>query len=598
MKAVSLKPQPADSATSLAAWLADFAAALSDADFEAAARLFTPDCYWRDLLAFSWTIKTVEGPEGVRDQLTATAAKIAATRWTPPDEDTQADGVIEGWFVFETQAARCRGHIRLRDGRCWTLFTAVTELKSFEEKRGRTRPLGTEHRAAPGRETWLDARQTRSAMIGREWQPQCVIIGGGQSGIILAARLRRLGVAALVIDRNPRPGDVWRNRYKTLCLHDPVWYDHLPYLPFPDDWPVFTPKDKMADWLESYVGLMELDYWSSTECQSAMRDEATGEWVVHVLRGGTPATLRTQHVVVSIGLHGSPFTPEIAGQAQFKGVQHHSSDHRCGPHFRGKKCVVLGGNNSAHDICQSLWENGADVTMLQRSPTTVVPSDALLKISALYSEDAVERGVDVETADDISATVPFGLLAQMQASVYETIRDDYADYYDRLTRAGLKIDFGMDGSGLYLKALRDGGGYYIDVGAAELIADGRVAVRNSGIEQIKARSVVLTDGSELPADVIVYATGYSSLSGPIASIFGQSISDQLGATWGMGSGTRKDPGPWEGELRNQWKPTPVPNLWINGGNLALVRYYSRFLALQIKARLEAVPTPVFDGPGI
>jgi len=592
-KALSPRPEtPAQPAT-VAAWVSDFASALRDGDFAAAAELFTPECYWRDLLAFCWTIRTVEGPDGVRDQLAGTVAQATPSNWAPRGEEAEVDGALEGWFTFETAAARCRGHVRLREGRCWTLFTAMTELKGFEEKRGRKRALGTEHRAAPGRETWLEARRARAETIGRQWQPQCVIIGGGQSGIMLAARLRRLGVSALVIDRNPRPGDVWRNRYKTLCLHDPVWYDHLPYLPFPDDWPVFTPKDKMADWLESYVGLMELDYWSAAECRSARRDEAAGEWVVEVVRDGEAVTLRTQHVVVSIGQHGSPFTPEISGQAIFEGAQHHSSDHQCGPHYRGQRCLVLGGNNSAHDICQSLWENGAEVTMLQRSPTTVVPSEALLKNSPLYCEEAVEQGIDVETADDIAATVPFRLLAQMHAAVYGSIRQEYANYYERLERAGLQIDFGMDDSGLYLKALRDGGGYYIDVGAADLIADGRVAVRNCGIAQIKPRSAILTDGSEVPADVIVYATGYASLSGPIARIFGQEVADRLGPTWGMGSGTRKDPGPWEGELRNQWKPTAFPNLWINGGNLAIVRYYSRYLAMQIKARLEGVPTPVF-----
>ena len=90
-----------------------------------------------------------------------------------------------------------------------------------------------------------------------------MVIGGGQGGIALGARLRQLDVPALVIDRHERPGDQWRKRYKSLCLHDPVWYDHLPYLPFPKNWPVFAPKDKIADWLEMYTRVMEVPYWSS-----------------------------------------------------------------------------------------------------------------------------------------------------------------------------------------------------------------------------------------------------------------------------------------------------------------------------------------------
>ena len=49
---------------------------------------------------------------------------------------------------------------------------------------------------------------------------------GGQGGLALGARLRRLGVPTIVLERNARAGDNWRRRYKSLCLHDPVWYDH------------------------------------------------------------------------------------------------------------------------------------------------------------------------------------------------------------------------------------------------------------------------------------------------------------------------------------------------------------------------------------
>ncbi|MCU1565402.1 MAG: FAD-dependent oxidoreductase, partial [Pseudarthrobacter sp.] len=107
-----------------------------------------------------------------------------------------------------------------------------------------------------------------------------VIIGGGQGGIGLAARLRRLGVPTLVIEKNQKPGDSWRNRYKSLHLHDPVWYDHMPYLKFPDDWPVFAAKDKIGDWLEHYTAIMELNYWGGTECVGAEFDDGTQEWVV------------------------------------------------------------------------------------------------------------------------------------------------------------------------------------------------------------------------------------------------------------------------------------------------------------------------------
>ena len=159
------------------------------------------------------------------------------------------------------------------------------------------------------------------------------------------------------------------------------------------------------------------------------------------------------------------------------------------------------------------------------------------------------------------------------------------------------LDFGDDGSGLFMKYLRRGSGYYIDVGACDLIADGSIKLR-SGVDvaELRERSVVLSDGTELPADLVVYATGYGSMNGWAAKLISQEVADKVGPCWGLGSGTTKDPGPWQGELRNMWKPTAQPGLWFHGGNLHQSRHYSLYLALQLKARLEGIPTPVFNHP--
>ena len=170
--------------------------------------------------------------------------------------------------------------MRLKEGKCWTLLTTMVELKGYEERKGATREQGVDHGVDTERTTWKEKRDKEQAELGHTTQPYCVIIGGGQGGIILGARLRRLNVPTIIIEKNDRPGDSWRNRYKSLCLHDPVWYDHLPYMPFPDHWPVFAPKDQIGDWLEMYTKIMELNYWGKTECKSAHYDEATGTWTV------------------------------------------------------------------------------------------------------------------------------------------------------------------------------------------------------------------------------------------------------------------------------------------------------------------------------
>ncbi|MGI5473055.1 NAD(P)-binding domain-containing protein [Streptomyces sp. CA-132043] len=576
-------------------WLARFEAALTARDVAAAASLFATTSYWRDLVAFTWNIKTVEGRAGVADLLTACLDSTDPSGFRTTEAPAEADGVTEAWIEFETAVGQAKGHLRLTDEGAWTLLTSLRELKDFPEPRGDLRPKGTLHGAIAQRRSWAEERDLEQDQLGYGRQPYVVVIGGGQGGIALGARLRQLGVPALVVERNDRPGDSWRKRYKSLCLHDPVWYDHLPYLPFPDNWPVFAPKDKIADWLEMYTRVMDVPYWTRSEVTSAAFDEATGTWRVVVDRDGAETVLTPRHLVFATGMSGKPNLPSFPGMDRFVGDQHHSSQHPGPDRYAGKKAVVIGSNNSAHDICAALWEHGADVTMVQRSSTHVVRSDSLMELGLgdLYSERAVRAGVTTEKADMVFASLPYRIMHEFQIPVYDQIRERDADFYERLAKAGFEHDWGDDGSGLFMKYLRRGSGYYIDVGAAELVADGRIKLARGQVDHLTRTGVVLADGTELDADLIVHATGYGSMNGWVADLCGQEMADRVGKCWGLGSDTTKDPGPWEGEQRNMWKPTQQPGLWFHGGNLHQSRHYSLYLALQLKARYEGLPTPVY-----
>ena len=582
-------------------WLSDFETALSTGDINAVTSAFTEDSFWRDLVAFTWNIRTQEGRPAIAAMLRDRLADTAPSHFALEGEATEADGIVDAWFTFETHVARGRGHLRLKatpeGDQAWTFLTTMTELKGFEEKRGENRIKGAEHGSKKARKSWLELRQEEEAKLGYEEQPYVVIIGGGQGGIILAARLKKLGVPTIVVEKNARAGDSWRNRYKSLCLHDPVWYDHLPYMPFPDDWPVFAPKDKVGDWLEMYTKVMEINYWGSTTAKKAQFNEAKGEWEVVVEREGQEVTLRPKQLVFALGVSGYANVPKIPGAETFLGDQHHSSKHPGPEACQGKKVVVLGSNNSAHDICAALWENDVDVTMVQRSSTHIAPSDSLMELAlgGLYSEQAVKSGIDHHKADLIFASVPYKIMHTFHIPVYDEMKKRDADLYGRLEKAGFMLDFGDDGSGLFMKYLRRGSGYYIDVGACELVANGSIKLKSGvNIERINPRSVTLTDGTELPADVLVYATGFGSMNHWLADLVSPEVADRVGKVWGLGSATTKDPGPWEGELRNMWKPTNQPQLWIHGGNLHQSRHYSQFLSLQLKARYEGLSTPVYE----
>src|SRR5438876_8227089 len=440
--------------TAVTRWLADFEKALTARDIDAAATLFVEDCYWRDLVAFTWNIVTVEGIEGVRDLLGQTLDRTLPSGFAVAEELGEAAADTESWIKFDTSVGRGLGHLRLRDGKAWTLLTTLNELKGHEEPKRDRRPKGVEHGAVPNRQTWLEQRRREAEELGHATQPYVVVVGGGQGGIALGARLRQLGVPTIIVDRNPRAGDSWRKRYKSLTLHDPVWYDHLPYIDFPPNWPVFSPKDKIADWLEMYARVMELDYWTSTECLTAR--PVNGGWEVDVLRSGSPMTLRPSHLVLATGMSGFAFCPPVkGGRERFVragGLVFHSSEFPSGSAYKGMKCIVVGSSTSAHDICADLWESGAaEVTMIQRAPSIVVRSETLMELAwgRLYSEAALANGITTDIADLTLASVPFKELPGLQRPLYAEIARRDADLYEGLTRAGFLHDMGEDGSGLH-----------------------------------------------------------------------------------------------------------------------------------------------------
>ena len=345
-----------------------------------------------------------------------------------------------------------------------------------------------------------------------------------------------------------------------------------------------------------YTKVMELNYWGSTEAMSASYDDEKKEWTVTVTRDGKDIVLKPKQLVLATGMSAKANMPKFKGMETFKDDQHHSSKHPGPDAYIGKKAVVIGSNNSAHDICAALWEAGIDVTMVQRSSTHIVRSDTLMDVgmSALYSEKAVQSGMTTAKADLIFASLPYRILHEFQIPLYAEMKKRDAAFYAGLEKAGFMLDWGEDNSGLFMKYLRRGSGYYIDIGASQLIIDGEIKLKSGvDVKEIREHSVLLSDGTELPADLIVYATGYGSMNGWAADLISREVADKVGKCWGLGSSTTKDPGPWEGEQRNMWKPTQQEALWFHGGNLHQSRHYSQFLSLQLKARMEGLPAPVY-----
>lgn len=565
-------------------WLAKFDLALKTRG--SIRELFAEDASWRDMVAFTWNIVTLEGLDKIEHLIAAQLEHICPTDWQIDGDVYTGEKGFETWLTFNTSVGRCKGHVKLVGGKARAFMTCMHKIRGHESRMGSLRDHGAQHGQYPGRTYWQERERSQ--------EPFALIIGGGQGGMALGARLEHSKVPYVVVDSHPRPGDAWRTRYPSLNLHDPVWCDHMPFIPFPATWPIFTPRDKMADWLEMYARVMDLNYWTSSSVTSARREGK--KWSVELNRSGEKVVLTPEHIVFATGMSGYPSIPKFPGATEFKGIQFHSSKYQGGKPYKGKRAVVIGSNTSAHDICQDLWEQGCDVTMIQRSSTMVVTTKTVLNHAwkPLYSQEALARGITHEFADWIYSTTPYSQQWPKWAQVTEKMRKEDKELHDRLEARGFQLNFGPENGGMFAKSACEGGGFYIDVGASGLIADGKIGLRSGvGIARVDPDSVVLDSGEALPCDVLVYATGYGSMNNFVADIVSPEVADAVGKVWGLGAGTKKDPGPWEGELRNMWKPTAVEGLWFQGGNLAQSRHYSRFVALQLQARYLGHPTPVY-----
>jgi putative flavoprotein involved in K+ transport len=402
--------------------------------------------------------------------------------------------------------------------------------------------------------------------------PDVLIVGGGHSGISAAVELKRIGLSALVIDREERIGDNWRLRYRGLKLHNKTPVNHLRYLPFPLTFPEYIPKDQIADFLESYVDIMKVDFWTRSVFDGASYDDATERWTARIVHEGASHMLRPKHIVLATSVSGTPNIPHIAGIGNFKGPVLHSSQFKAAHEWAGRPVVVFGTGTSSHDVCQELHAAGAEVTMVQRSPTMVVNVEP----AQLYDSTYLGSGPLIETRDILNSGVPFPVVRIAHKLITDEVKRLDAPLLSRLEQAGFRLEFGEDGTGWPLKFRTRGGGYYFNVGCSELIADRKIRlIQAADIKAFDAKGLQLANGERLDAELLVLATGYEGLDHLLTKLFGDDVARRVGRVWGFDEAT--------GELRNMWTRTPQPGLWFTAGAFSQARIYSRYIALQIDA---------------
>ena len=565
-------------------WLHSFNEAVSEQknkqkSIKILSNLFFEDSHWRDILALTWKIQTVSEKLKIIEKLYNNIQEVSAKdfqidqkRTLPREVIRGGKSVIEVILKFNTKFGECEGVVRLyedyeqqRTFKAWSFLTALSELNDSNNKKIE------KYRNTLEGPNWLDNRKKDRLFNNRE--PEVIVVGSGQAGLSIASRLKQQDIDTLIVDKNERVGDNWRNRYHSLKLHNQTHVNHLPYMPFPSTWPTYIPKDKLAGWFEYYAESMELNVWTNTKFVGAEYNENKNYWNVRLkLSDGTIKIVKPKHIVMAVGVSSVPNRIKLPGINDYKGKVIHSADYDNGKEYSGKNVLVYGTGTSAHDVAQDLYVHGANVKIVQRSPSMVVNVEPSAQLPyQLYSE-----GPNTEDCDLITISTPLQVLKKTHQLLTEKTKNIDKPLLDKLKKVGFKLEYGEENSGWQFKYLTRGGGYYFNVGASDLIADGKIKViQFSDIEKFISTGIETKSGEKFNIDLMVTATGYKGQEYVVEELFGKSVVDKIGPIWGFDDERQ--------ELRNMWMQTKQPGLWFHAGSLAQCRIFSKFLALQIKA---------------
>ncbi|KAJ6541796.1 hypothetical protein B0H19DRAFT_1174664 [Mycena capillaripes] len=538
--------------------------------------LFHPDAFWRDHVSLSWSLRTFHPTAVISDKVIPLLqrAKIIPSSIVLQEEHVHAIAFPNGVsvarapFTFQTSnpKAQCTAAfklIRMKNGdiKVFTVTTAIQELDAIP---WRSLPLYVPGDIPPAVPTSLDV----------------LVVGGGHAGLSISAYLKFLGLDFAMVEKQPAIGDSWAKRYDSTTLHTTRIFSGLPFIPFPSDYPLYVPAKLISPYYAKYVQDLQLPAYPGRECVSAVWDDAQTQWTVTLEGTSGTEVVAARNIVFAVGIGGRrPIIPDFPGRDSFLGESMHSGTYKDASSWAGKRVAIVGSSTTACDIAQDCSRAGADPVMVQRGPTRIYPQAHISAVQAIFWN----AEIPAEVGDVMSSEDPVVLQATLSALVMNNFKNDHdPEYYESLSRAGFLAT--VEGS-VHQQIYCRSGAHYPDIGACGAIARGEIKVKSDAkIEGITPTGIAFSDGTNLDVDVIVYATGFEKDARiAVAEIIGAEQAASLEPVWGLDT---------EGEVRGCWRPTGHDHIWFQGGELQTMRYYGKFLALQIAAEVAKIrPTP-------
>ncbi|MFK7980324.1 MAG: flavin-containing monooxygenase [Saprospiraceae bacterium] len=306
-----------------------------------------------------------------------------------------------------------------------------------------------------------------------------LIIGAGPAGMGIAGRLRKMGIDFEMVEQSQNVGNAWHHHYDRLHLHTVKQLSNLPHLPFPEDYPLYVPREKLVAYFDQYAQHFKLKPHFGQTVDTVKK--VGKEWTTTTKEG---KKIKSKNVIVATGVNRVPNIPSWPGQEQFQGTIIHAKAYKNATPFKDKKVLVVGMGNTGAELALDLSEQDCDTYISVRGPVSIVPRDL--------------NGRPVQLTSIQLAKIPFGI-------------GDWLGNFIRGIYLGDLKKYGLNAPKLspVQQLKKTGKTPVVDIGTVHQIKAGKIKVMPE-MESFDASGVIFKNGERKALDAVILATGYKA----------------------------------------------------------------------------------------